>query len=175
MGPEWGVGGDGPREGFSWTHRPWLTSSLLGASSSRPPCHPEFSSCPSTQLSPFELSSISSGEFQCPAHARCSQSQLRTPFSFLAQDTELLDLRETIDFLKKKNSEAQAVIQGALNASETTPKGKASTCRLREPRSGVKGGLLQVSVCATIWQSHTNSPGGKGPWMAFCVTLWTGH
>ncbi|EAW91373.1 neuron navigator 1, isoform CRA_b, partial [Homo sapiens] len=39
-----------------------------------------------------------------------------------SQDTELLDLRETIDFLKKKNSEAQAVIQGALNASETTPK-----------------------------------------------------
>ncbi|XP_017751961.1 neuron navigator 1 isoform X10 [Rhinopithecus roxellana] len=38
------------------------------------------------------------------------------------KDTELLDLRETIDFLKKKNSEAQAVIQGALNASETTPK-----------------------------------------------------
>ncbi|XP_063128681.1 neuron navigator 1 isoform X3 [Rattus norvegicus] len=38
------------------------------------------------------------------------------------KDTELLDLRETIDFLKKKNSEAQAVIQGALNASEATPK-----------------------------------------------------
>ncbi|KAM5206230.1 neuron navigator 1 isoform 1-T4 [Hipposideros larvatus] len=38
------------------------------------------------------------------------------------KDTELLDLRETIDFLKKKNSEAQAVIQGALNASESTPK-----------------------------------------------------
>ncbi|KAM6165063.1 neuron navigator 1 isoform 2-T2 [Erethizon dorsatum] len=38
------------------------------------------------------------------------------------KDTELLDLRETIDFLKKKNSEAQAVIQGALNASDTTPK-----------------------------------------------------
>nr|XP_019606421.1 PREDICTED: neuron navigator 1 isoform X6 [Rhinolophus sinicus] len=36
------------------------------------------------------------------------------------KDTELLDLRETIDFLKKKNSEAQAVIQGALNASEST-------------------------------------------------------
>ncbi|XP_036091397.1 neuron navigator 1 isoform X3 [Rousettus aegyptiacus] len=38
------------------------------------------------------------------------------------KDTELLDLRETIDFLKKKNSEAQAVIQGALSASEATPK-----------------------------------------------------
>ncbi|XP_069627684.1 neuron navigator 1 isoform X3 [Haliaeetus albicilla] len=38
------------------------------------------------------------------------------------KDTELLDLRETIDFLKKKNSEAQAVIQGALNGTEITPK-----------------------------------------------------
>ncbi|XP_038604646.1 neuron navigator 1 isoform X2 [Tachyglossus aculeatus] len=38
------------------------------------------------------------------------------------KDTELLDLRETIDFLKKKNSEAQAVIQGALNATDITPK-----------------------------------------------------
>nr|XP_047927208.1 neuron navigator 1 isoform X3 [Anser cygnoides] len=38
------------------------------------------------------------------------------------KDTELLDLRETIDFLKKKNSEAQAVIQGALNGTEVAPK-----------------------------------------------------
>ncbi|KAF5913977.1 hypothetical protein HPG69_010135 [Diceros bicornis minor] len=46
------------------------------------------------------------------------------------KDTELLDLRETIDFLKKKNSEAQAVIQGALNASETTPKAFPSSSLL---------------------------------------------
>ncbi|XP_033008980.1 neuron navigator 1 isoform X2 [Lacerta agilis] len=38
------------------------------------------------------------------------------------KDTELVDLRETIDFLKKKNSEAQAVIQGALNGTDITPK-----------------------------------------------------
>ncbi|KAL2295527.1 hypothetical protein Nmel_017941 [Mimus melanotis] len=42
--------------------------------------------------------------------------------TLLPQDTELLDLRETIDFLKKKNSEAQAVIQGALNGTDVTPK-----------------------------------------------------
>lgn len=45
--------------------------------------------------------------------------------TLLPQDTELLDLRETIDFLKKKNSEAQAVIQGALNGTDVTPKGRA--------------------------------------------------
>nr|XP_056700013.1 neuron navigator 1 [Euleptes europaea] len=38
------------------------------------------------------------------------------------KDTELVDLRETIDFLKKKNSEAHAVIQGALNGTDITPK-----------------------------------------------------
>ncbi|XP_048352120.1 neuron navigator 1 isoform X3 [Sphaerodactylus townsendi] len=38
------------------------------------------------------------------------------------KDTELVDLRDTIDFLKKKNSEAQAVIQGALNGTDITPK-----------------------------------------------------
>lgn len=37
-----------------------------------------------------------------------------------------MDLRETIDFLKKKNSEAQAVIQGALNGTDITPKGERS-------------------------------------------------
>lgn len=31
------------------------------------------------------------------------------------QDSELLELRETIDALKARNDEAQAVIQGALN------------------------------------------------------------
>ena len=67
-------------------------------------------------------------------------------FSFLSQDTELLDLRETIDFLKKKNSEAQAVIQGALNASETTPKGRTSSHRLRGNRDGRKGRLLQIFI-----------------------------
>lgn len=52
-----------------------------------------------------------------------------------------MDLRETIDFLKKKNSEAQAVIQGALNASEATPKGRISArerMELKNNRSGWK-------------------------------------
>ncbi|XP_051986405.1 neuron navigator 1-like isoform X1 [Xyrauchen texanus] len=38
------------------------------------------------------------------------------------KDSELQDLRETIDILKTKNTEAQAIIQGALNNPETTPK-----------------------------------------------------
>lgn len=64
--------------------------------------------------------------------------------ALLLQDTELLDLRETIDFLKKKNSEAQAVIQGALNGTEVAPKGRARGCsctlgsrELISPRCGV--------------------------------------
>ncbi|KAE8623221.1 hypothetical protein XENTR_v10005542 [Xenopus tropicalis] len=36
-----------------------------------------------------------------------------------ANDSELVDLKETIDLLKSKNSEAQAVILGALNPTDT--------------------------------------------------------
>ncbi|XP_069797769.1 neuron navigator 1-like isoform X2 [Narcine bancroftii] len=38
------------------------------------------------------------------------------------KDTELFDLKETIDMLHKKNAEAQAVIHGALNNPDLTPK-----------------------------------------------------
>ncbi|XP_030632950.1 neuron navigator 1 [Chanos chanos] len=38
------------------------------------------------------------------------------------KDSELLDLRETIEILKTKNTEAQAIIQGALNSPDVTPK-----------------------------------------------------
>ncbi|XP_073417157.1 neuron navigator 1 isoform X3 [Dendrobates tinctorius] len=38
------------------------------------------------------------------------------------KDSELLELRETIDLLKSKNSEAQAVIQGALNPHDPAPR-----------------------------------------------------
>lgn len=36
-----------------------------------------------------------------------------------------MELRETIDLLKSKNSEAQAVIQGALNPHDPAPRGKS--------------------------------------------------
>ncbi|XP_069095014.1 neuron navigator 1 isoform X3 [Pleurodeles waltl] len=38
------------------------------------------------------------------------------------KDSELVELRETIEFLKTKNSEAQDVIQGALNPSDVNPR-----------------------------------------------------
>ncbi|XP_077151513.1 neuron navigator 1 isoform X2 [Ranitomeya variabilis] len=38
------------------------------------------------------------------------------------KDSELSELRETIDLLKSKNSEAQAVIQGALNPHDPAPR-----------------------------------------------------
>ncbi|KAM4046474.1 neuron navigator 1 isoform 1-T1 [Anomaloglossus baeobatrachus] len=38
------------------------------------------------------------------------------------KDSELVELRETIDLLKSKNSEAQAVIQGALNPHDPAPR-----------------------------------------------------
>ncbi|KAF5896296.1 neuron navigator 1 isoform X4, partial [Clarias magur] len=38
------------------------------------------------------------------------------------KDVELQDLRETIDVLKSKNTEAQSIIHGALNPPDSTPK-----------------------------------------------------
>lgn len=40
------------------------------------------------------------------------------------QDSELTDLKDTIDILKTKNAEAQEIIQGALNNPDLTPNGK---------------------------------------------------
>ena len=91
------------------------------------------------------------------------EGMLPTPDSeapwFPSQDTELLDLRETIDFLKKKNSEAQAVIQGALNASEATPKGRPSGHRARG-----RGVIAGFARCPGR-QSHIRFLGGEGPFM----------
>lgn len=94
---------------------------------------------------------------------------------WLPQDTELLDLRETIDFLKKKNSEAQAVIQGALNGTDVTPKGKEGMV-LHPPnhRDATLPELLAqtqlVCSCPGLAQSprahltHIRcSPGQRGP------------
>uniref|UniRef100_A0A3B3R9L9 Neuron navigator 1 n=1 Tax=Paramormyrops kingsleyae TaxID=1676925 RepID=A0A3B3R9L9_9TELE len=45
-----------------------------------------------------------------------------SPLTCTFQDSELLDLRETIEMLKAKNTEAQAIIQGALNNPDNAPK-----------------------------------------------------
>lgn len=43
-------------------------------------------------------------------------------FSFL-EDSELTELKDTIDILKVKNTEAQEIIQGALSNQDITAKG----------------------------------------------------
>lgn len=80
------------------------------------------------------------------------------------QDTELLRLAETIDFLKKKNSEAQAVIQGALSASEATPKGRPSGQRWTGPEGGSLQGFSVSRMCRQL-------PEGEGP----DSEEWRGH
>lgn len=47
---------------------------------------------------------------------------MNTPFPPL-QDSELTELKETIDILKVKNTEAQEIIQGALSNPDITTKG----------------------------------------------------
>lgn len=39
------------------------------------------------------------------------------------QDSELNELRKTIELLKKQNAVAQAAINGVINTPELTPKG----------------------------------------------------
>uniref|UniRef100_A0A673JBJ1 Neuron navigator 1 n=1 Tax=Sinocyclocheilus rhinocerous TaxID=307959 RepID=A0A673JBJ1_9TELE len=49
-------------------------------------------------------------------------ANVRCIFGLSFQDSELVDLRETIEVLKTKNTEAQSITQGALNVPDTTPK-----------------------------------------------------
>lgn len=53
----------------------------------------------------------------------CQFLTLKCIFGLSFQDSELVDLKETIDVLKSKNTEAQSIIQVALNVPDTTPKG----------------------------------------------------
>ncbi|XP_029427996.1 neuron navigator 1 isoform X3 [Rhinatrema bivittatum] len=68
-----------------------------------------------------------------------------------AKDSELNDLRETIDFLKTKNSEAQAVIQGALNSADTTPR------ELRIKRQNSSDSISSLNSIT----SHSSGGSGK--------------
>lgn len=47
---------------------------------------------------------------------------MTTYWCFL-KDSELTELKDTIDILKAKNTEAQEIIQGALSNPDVTPKG----------------------------------------------------
>lgn len=44
----------------------------------------------------------------------------------MLQDSELNELRKTIELLKKQNAAAQAAINGVINTPELTCKGKES-------------------------------------------------
>ncbi|XP_028302970.1 neuron navigator 1 isoform X3 [Gouania willdenowi] len=49
------------------------------------------------------------------------------------KDSELTELKETIDILKAKNTEAQEIIQGALSSPEITPRGTESLVNAELP------------------------------------------
>lgn len=49
---------------------------------------------------------------------------MNTYWCFCLQDSELTELKDTIEVLKTKNTEAQEIIQGALSNPDITPKGK---------------------------------------------------
>nr|XP_033773559.1 neuron navigator 1 isoform X4 [Geotrypetes seraphini] len=68
-----------------------------------------------------------------------------------AKDSELNDLRETIDFLKAKNAEAHAVIQGALNSADNTPR------ELRIKRQNSSDSISSLNSIT----SHSSGGSGK--------------
>jgi len=49
------------------------------------------------------------------------------------KESELIELRETIEMLKAQNSAAQAAIQGALNGPDHPPKGILRTIAIFHP------------------------------------------
>lgn len=78
--------------------------------------------CFSTSFNPcWKLIYVVSGP-----HYRTSLVQISTnniPFFPPLKDSELTELKDTIDILKVKNTEAQEIIQGAFSNPDTTPKG----------------------------------------------------
>lgn len=54
-----------------------------------------------------------------------------TFFPHSCQDSELTELKDTIDILKAKNTEAQEIIHGALSSPDIAPQGEERAARLQ--------------------------------------------
>lgn len=65
-----------------------------------------------------------------PASVSGLSTSINTLVSSLLQESELTELKDTIDILKAKNTEAQEIIQGALSNPEITPKGPEYALKL---------------------------------------------
>lgn len=97
------------------------------------------------------------------------QSQHAADLGLSLQDTELTDLRKTIELLKKQNAVAQAAINGVINTPELVPKGdKTGTdppqARRALPRLESKA-LSTEEVCLNIlsWQQRQPSAAAARP------------
>lgn len=75
------------------------------------------------------------------------------------QDTELNDLRKTIELLKKQNAVAQAAINGVINTPELVPKGdKTGTEPPRQHAEASERSTLKPSVCLSSAGSNGSQP-----------------
>lgn len=70
---------------------------------------------------------------------------MNTPFPPL-QDSELTELKETIDILKVKNTEAQEIIQGALSNPDITTNGTRYVAQYRVNMCKYKYGNFKSSL-----------------------------
>lgn len=74
------------------------------------------------------------------------------------QDTELNDLRKTIELLKKQNAVAQAAINGVINTPELVPKGDKTGTDPRQHAEASKRATLKPSVCLSSAGSNGSQP-----------------
>lgn len=88
-----------------------------------PPCHQPLNTrrhpCRRWTDAPVPQPSVQNN----PALVSSLATSINTLISSLLQESELTELKDTIDILKAKNTEAQEIIQGALSNPEITPKG----------------------------------------------------
>lgn len=94
-----------------------------------------------------------------------SFSKGRNRLNFVCvQDTELNDLRKTIELLKKQNAVAQAAINGVINTPELVPK-KDKTGR-DSPQTGRALPRLERTdavLKTSVWMSAAGSNGSQQP------------
>lgn len=65
---------------------------------------------------------------------------------FFVKDSELNELRKTIELLKKQNAVAQAAINGVINTPELVPKSDGTGTNKQYLESFVLQGLLEIRM-----------------------------
>uniref|UniRef100_A0A668AYE9 Neuron navigator 3 n=1 Tax=Myripristis murdjan TaxID=586833 RepID=A0A668AYE9_9TELE len=78
------------------------------------------------------------------------------------KDSELNELRKTIELLKKQNAVAQAAINGVINTPELTPKGDRTDLRIRRQHSSDSvSSIASATSHSSVGSNMDNDPKNK--------------